>query len=476
MSEYCLRDSVQAIGYFRERQGDSLAEQSRSFLDFCHRNGYEAAAAFLDVPDAEGDLPGFRQMVEFVRQQQGRRGFLMVVVPDLASLGVTIPEAARRYFQLASLGVPIISIESGDDAAAPLLERWTQERASGRLGDRVKAAMRRKAVKGEALGRPPYGYRVGPKRRLEVIPEESSMVRYIFRLYLKDGLGIRRIARRLNEDGLSTRRGGPWSMVTVRDILRNRAYLGTYSRFGVRVPASHPPLISQDDFRRVQERLDQRRPMLGLRQSSPFLLSGLAYCGYCGNKMIGVTRRQTWRRSGDGTVRTAQYRYYQCASRTNRSICDYHTRRAEALEEEARQSLQGGESAPAPPQGDAAAALAEAETRNQRLRQKIRRLDRRLEQYLDAAASGQIEAEGLRSLGLTVAAQQLELEANLAASQRLAQQQATVADRKRQRQELFARLRDDWGRLPFSQRQELLRELLERVVVRDDDIETLMRP
>ena len=28
------------------------------------------------------------------------------------------------------------------------------------------------------------------------------MVRYIFRLYLKDGLGIRRIARRLNEEEL----------------------------------------------------------------------------------------------------------------------------------------------------------------------------------------------------------------------------------------------------------------------------------
>ena len=58
-------------------------------------------------------------------------------------------------------------------------------------------------------------------------------MRYIFRLYLKDGLGIRRIARRLNEEGLRTRRDGLWSMVTVRDILRNRAYVGTYSRFGV---------------------------------------------------------------------------------------------------------------------------------------------------------------------------------------------------------------------------------------------------
>ena len=45
--------------------------------------------------------------------------------------------------------------------------------------------MRRKAVKGEVLGRPPYGYKVGNRRRLELIPEEAVVVRYIFRLYLQ---------------------------------------------------------------------------------------------------------------------------------------------------------------------------------------------------------------------------------------------------------------------------------------------------
>ena len=103
------------------------------------------------------------------------------------------------------------------------------------VSDRVRAAMRRKAVKGEVLGRPPYGYKVGSARRLELVPEEAVVVRYIFRLYLQEDMGIRLIARRLNEEGLKTRRGGNWSMVSIRDILRNRAYLGTYSRFDVHV-------------------------------------------------------------------------------------------------------------------------------------------------------------------------------------------------------------------------------------------------
>ena len=35
----------------------------------------------------------------------------------------------------------------------------------------------------------------------------------------------------MNDEALRTRRGGLWSMVTVRDILRNRTYVGNLFRF-----------------------------------------------------------------------------------------------------------------------------------------------------------------------------------------------------------------------------------------------------
>src|SRR3990170_5355949 len=370
---------MRAIGYFRERKDKKpLAEQSKAFLEFCSRNGYEAAAVFLESTQMPDEIVGFQQLVGFLRNQR-QRGFMLVAVPDLAGLGDDLTESARRYFELSSLGASVVTMDDGDDAGTELLTQWAVARKNGRLGERVRAAMRRKAVKGEALGRPPYGYCVGPRRRLQIVAEEGSVVRYIFRLYLKDGLGIRRIARRLNEDGLRTRRGLLWSMVTVRDLLRNRAYVGTYSRFGVRVPASHPPLISPEDFQRVQERLDQRRPKAAARETSRFLLSGLAYCGYCGNQMIGVTRRQRWQRRSDGEVRTAVYRYYQCESRTNRSLCDYHTRRAEALEEEVRGNLLNGHLDPSAVAGGAPGKTA-PEVQGKQLRDKMRRLDRRLAQ------------------------------------------------------------------------------------------------
>ncbi len=465
---------MRAVGYFREATGEKpLPEQSRTFLDFCSSNGYEAVAVFLDGSQTSDDVPGFRQMLEFLRHQR-RRGFLVVAVPSLASLGKDLTESARRFFQLSGLGVSVVTMDGSNDAGTELLRQWAAARKNGRLGERVRAAMRKKAVKGEALGRPPYGYRVGPRRRLQVIAEEGSVVRYIFRLYLKDGLGIRRIARRLNEEELRTRRGMLWSMVTVRDLLRNRAYLGTYSRFGVRVPASHPPLISPKDFKRVQERLDERRPKSVAREASRFLLSGMAYCGYCGNKMIGVTRRQRWQRKSDGEMRTAVYRYYQCESRTNRSLCDYHTRRAEALEDEVREELVNGRT----PILDAVSGAESVgvEAQGKQLRDKMRRLDRRLEQYLDAAVIGRIDEERLRSLGLELANEQLAAEEALAERQRQAHQQATEAERREHRRDALNRCREKWNELAFAERYDLLRGLLERVVVRDDGIEVRPKP
>lgn len=462
---------MRAIGYFKETEKESLAEQSELFLEFCNGNGYEAAATFLDSR-REGDLSGFRQLVDFVKHQASQ-GFLLVAVPNLKSLGGEPTEAARRYFQLASLGVQTVSIEDGGDISGPIIEQWTDYRKNGGVGDKVKRAMRKRAITGEVLGRPPFGYKVGPKRRLVIVPEEGSIVRYIFRLYLKDGLGIRRIARRLNEENLRTRRGGHWSMVTVRDILRNRAYIGTYSRFGVRVPASHAPLISPEDFQRVQERLDQRRTATGRRVVSPFLLSGIAYCGHCGNKMIGVSRKQKWTRRTDNSVRIAHYRYYQCESRTNRSLCDYHTRRAEDLEEDVHKALFEPRKIKGWQDQDPEEVAAEIQAQIKSLKEKERRLDKRLQKQLDAAAEGSIDAEKLRAACVKVGAEQLRVEQKLAECMRRSEVDASEKETRKERQQKLKKLRDEWEDLSFEDKHDLLRDVLAKIMVRDDGLELI---
>jgi site-specific DNA recombinase len=332
-------------------------------------------------------------------------------------------------------------------------------------------AMRRRAVRGEVLGRPPYGYRVGPERKLEAVPEEAQVVRYIFRLYLHEGLGIRLIARRLNEEGVKTRRGGNWSMVSIRDILRNRAYVGTYTRFGVRVPGTHRALISADDFKTTQERLESRRGTRAPRQVVPFLLSGLVYCGRCGNRMIGVSRRQRWKRRSDGGESEGQYRYYQCESRTNQSLCEYNTQRASELEEAVRQELCRLKDSQEPGVEGNARVKMDVLHERERIRVRMGRLDRAVEAQFSALLRGESELADVREEAAALAAEGARLESRLYELDQRSNQQASALQRIKDRQRAIARLCDESEPLPFDDARNLVRDVVQSITVVDGQVE-----
>ncbi len=469
---------MKAIGYFREpdagTKGESLAAQNKAFLEFCDKHGYDVAVTFVETADHNGARAGFRQLVAYLRKPE--KGFVLVVSRSLDALGADGKEALRRYFQIEGLGAQIAFLSGPEDPVAQIAKSFSDQSSSMQLSERVRAAMRRKAVRGEVLGRPPYGYHVGPRRRLELVAEEAVVVRYIFRLYQHEGMGIRLIARRLNEEGNRTRRGGNWSMVSIRDILRNRVYLGTYSRFGVRVPGSHPTLVTPDDFHAVQERLAARRTNYSERKPSLFLLAGLVQCGHCGNRMIGVSRRQSWRRRS-GSEGQAAYRYYQCESRTNQSVCDYHTQRADELEEYVRASLeQIEEPGIAPVAGNDAAVTAEWTAEKERLEGRLRQLDRKLEGHVAAAAKGRSTREQFQQRGVTTASERLRLEEALEEVERKLKDQTDATKRRQARERSLAKLLDGWKTLSFAEKQALLRDLVDRVVVMDDGVQVLPKP
>lgn len=472
-----MAQAAKAVGYFREDglqpsrnghgplPGATLGDQSRAFFEYCKREGLEVAATFPDSADSP-DQPNFAQLLDYLKRQPDTH--MIVVVNGIERLSRDPGQAARKYFQLEHLGADIVVLSGEAQPGESLLDYWRTKTNPGGSGEKVREAMRKKAVRGEALGRPPYGYRVGARSRLEPVADEAEIVRYIFRLYNRDGLGIRLIARRLNEEGFRTRRDGNWSMVTIRDILLNRAYLGTYTRFGVRVPGSHPAIISADDYRRVQDRMASRRTSGGERHVRQFLLSGMAYCGACGSKMIGVSRKQTWTRKRDGSQGEAEYRYYQCLSRTNQSMCAYHTRRAADLEEQVReqtatlleQSLQGAGSLE----------LRESAVTEEvaRLRQRLRQLDRQLEHYMQAAATKQLSLDRLRELSLEVTERQMTTDEAIAQLENRRKLVETLNEQRRARAATLDRLRAGWEALEFEQRQTLIREVVEQVTVADD--------
>ena len=183
----------------------------------------------------------------------------------------------------------------------------------------VRTAMERHALRGLVLGRLPYGYEAAGDGSIQPAQGEADMVRRIFEL-AAEGKGVRAIAKHLNESGSRTRRGGHWSMVTIRDMLRNRTYVGVYQRFSSRVTNNHEPLVTPETFTRIQRQLDERAAKSGSARGRPFLLSGAVTCAACGSHMIGVSRRRSWTRK-DGSMGDRTYRYYQCEGAANQGRC-----------------------------------------------------------------------------------------------------------------------------------------------------------
>jgi site-specific DNA recombinase len=203
--------------------------------------------------------------------------------------------------------------------------------------DRVIGGMERKASKGLWMGGArPFGYLVD--RTLDnLVPEpvERGTVKLIFDLYTQDRLGTPSIANSLNDRGLRTRLGRPWSPHTVGIILTNRLYVGEKSFRDVTVPNAHEALISTKQFDLAQRILGKRSVEIGRRAATPseYTLTGLIRCPQCGRGYVGTA----------ATGRASRYRYYTCWSRVRygtKAGCDIHRINADWIEEAIGQALQ----------------------------------------------------------------------------------------------------------------------------------------
>ena len=90
------------------------------------------------------------------------------------------------------------------------------------------------------------------------------------------------IADELERQAIRTRRGTRWQAHRVRQVLRQRHYVGEWFT-APGIPAKNPPpsLIDARTFAKAQRSAKHRwhrRP----RPTRPFILAGLVECGYCG--------------------------------------------------------------------------------------------------------------------------------------------------------------------------------------------------
>ncbi len=459
---------MRAIRYIRRitdsDHNEDADELHERFEVYCERYLHQPVAVFVDEisehenPSENGNgtgsstrrFPEYRRMLEFIESSESN---FLVVVPDTTHLGKDLEEVVRTIIEIEATGCKVICED--DEIPDPLqnaLDSLGPAGVSKTRSERIKDSMRRRAMLGKGLGKPPFGYQNGSDGTLEIVEQEAETVNLIYDKYINEGLGLRLIAQYLNEQDIKTRRGGRWNMVTIRDILRNPTYTGTYYRFGLRLPKVHEAIINPQMFRKAQDQTKARRPSSRSVNTEPFLLSGLAFCGYCENKMMGVTRRQSWKRK-DGASAQGVYRYYQCQSRNNQSLCGYHTWRAPALEAAVLSHIQESSTTKARSKNRVA-----TKQRNQEVQamwdKRVKNAERRFLQNLKRAARGEF--------GLGAVQDHLK-QLDKARTSAATWEHDWDVDETIQK----------WDTLSFEEQQSFLLIHISKIIVSDDSIEVL---
>ena len=312
----------------------SVSAQMRALRDYADKNGYKVVREYVDEAESGRVLnrPEFRRMIDEAKKTKAP--FNEILVWKFSRFTRKREHAGALKSMLRRQGVRVVSIteQAEDNPTGRLLEgiiESVDEFYSENLAQEVVRGMREAASRGFWVApKPPYGYRKvkvldGPKERPTLEPDEDAalVVKRIFDL-AETRMGMLKIARALNDDGIASPRGKLWNKTTVHGILNNEAYTGTLvwgnnakdNADPVRVEKAFPATVTKAQFDRVNKIMRSRAPKIThpRRVGSTFLLSGLVKCYRCKRALSG-------RYSSRGT-----FPYYVCHSFVKRApgACD----------------------------------------------------------------------------------------------------------------------------------------------------------
>lgn len=312
-------------------ESDSIQNQ-RSFLRaWAGHHQFRITREFVDDghTGTDFDRPGFQELTACLMDGSVR----CILVKDLSRLGRNYTETGRYLEQIfPRMGVRFIAVNDQYDSAQntdsvrqmAVFKNVFNDFYAADASSKVRTSLNILKRQGKFLGRQaPYGYRMDPRDRYRLLPDEGTAptVRRIYALFL-GGASRTQIAGLLNREGVPSpavsqyrshqnrKFTGLWSAETIRRILSHPVYQGDMAQQFTRmvsykvherrrvppeewiiVPGTHPPLVSREAFSLAQ----QMQKVRTYRASDhPHLLTGIAYCADCGSPLYAKKRGRYW--------------------------------------------------------------------------------------------------------------------------------------------------------------------------------------
>jgi site-specific DNA recombinase len=311
----------------QQREANTIASQTASLIEFAQGHDLEVPKEWILEDDGYSGATLERPGLERVRDlaAEGQIEVVLAYAPDRLSRKyayqiLLIEELARNGVETLFVKAPQGS--SAEDQLLVQFQGMIAEYERAQILERSRRGKRHRAHSGEVsvMSGAPYGYLYVRKTdeapaAYVVLEAEARVVERIYEMYTVEGLSIGEITRRINGEGIPTRKASArWERSTVWAVLRNSAYRGVacfgktrassrtrvirpFRRRGVVTPsmtAGHerpreewieipvPALVSEDSFARAQELLQENKIRSRRRTIEPSIVQGLVSCQKCG--------------------------------------------------------------------------------------------------------------------------------------------------------------------------------------------------
>jgi site-specific DNA recombinase len=331
----------------QQREENTIASQTASLIEFAKGHNLEVPEEWVFEDEGYSGATLERPGLERVRDlaAEGQIQVVLGYAPDRLSRKYAYQILLIEEFARHGVETLFVKAPQGDSAEDQLLVQFQgmiAEYERAQILERSRRGKRHRAHSGEisVMSGAPYGYRY--MRKTDEAPAaylvhepEASVVRRVYEMYTVQGLSIGEITRRINAEGIPTRKvSARWERSTVWAVLRNSAYRGIacfgktrassrtrvirpQRRRGVTTPsmtAGHerpreewieipvPALVSEESFARAQELLQENKIRSRRRTIEPSVVQGLVSCQKCGYAFSRVSTRTSARK----------IHYYKC--------------------------------------------------------------------------------------------------------------------------------------------------------------------
>ena len=289
-----------------EEQESSYASQIRSYTELISQHeGWELVDIYADEA-ASGTKTDKREDFNRLLADCRKGKIDRVLVKSISRFSRNTKDCLAALRELMRLGVTVQFEKENIDTGTLTTELMVSvsgslaQQESMSISQNIRMGYRRRMERGEFIASsPPYGYRNAGGGRLEIVPEEAEVIRWVFESYL-NGQGIVAIAEEMNRRGVPKKHGeAAWIPYAVACWLRNEKYTGNtlcqktfttgFPYISVKnrgevdqfyIENSHPAIISQEIFDKVQALRKKKKAPASA--PSKFPLTRKMICGKCG--------------------------------------------------------------------------------------------------------------------------------------------------------------------------------------------------